>query len=43
MDEAAVAGLTGMFSKQATDKLRETFETLSKTDNPPACVDELKK
>lgn len=25
---AAVAGMTGMFSKQATDKLREVFETM---------------
>ncbi len=25
---AAIAGMTGMFSKQATDKLREVFETL---------------
>jgi hypothetical protein len=28
---AAVAGLTGLFSKQATDKLRELFETLFAT------------
>lgn len=28
----ALAGLTGMFSKQATDKLREVFENLFKTD-----------
>ena len=27
---AAIAGLTGLFSKQATDKLREVFETLFK-------------
>lgn len=29
---AAVAGLVGMFSKQATDKLRELFDNLFKTD-----------
>lgn len=40
---AAVAGLSGLFSKQATDKLRETFETLFKTDKPPARADELRK
>jgi hypothetical protein len=40
---AAVAGLTGLFSKQATDKLRETFETLFKTDKPPTRADELRK
>jgi hypothetical protein len=28
---AAVAALTGLFSKQATDKLREVFETLFRT------------
>jgi len=28
---AAVAGLVGMFSKQATDKLREVFDTLFRT------------
>ncbi len=28
---AAVAGLTGMFSKQAADKLREVFDTLFRT------------
>jgi len=32
---AGIAGLTGMFSKQATDKLREVFENLFKTDKPP--------
>ncbi|HEY6968828.1 MAG TPA: hypothetical protein VJA94_06480 [Candidatus Angelobacter sp.] len=37
----AVAGLAGMFSKQATDKLREVFETLFKTDNPPDRSDKL--
>lgn len=35
---AALAGLTGMFSKQATDKLREVFDTLftSRGDNDRA-------
>ena len=37
----AVAGLAGLFSKQATDKLREVFETLFKTDHPPARSDKL--
>jgi len=32
---AALAGLAGIFSKQATDKLREVFENLFKTDKPP--------
>jgi hypothetical protein len=32
---AALAGLAGLFSKQATDKLREVFENLFKTDKPP--------
>jgi len=32
---AALAGLAGMFSKQATDKLREVFENLFKTERPP--------
>ncbi len=32
---AALAGLTGMFSKQATDKLREVFENLFKTQPTP--------
>lgn len=31
---AALAGLAGMFSKQATDKLREVFENLFKTTHP---------
>ena len=31
----ALAGLTGMFSKQATDKLREVFEELFQTEAPP--------
>jgi hypothetical protein len=38
---AAIAGLDGMFSKQATGKLREVFETLFKTDEPPKRVDRL--
>jgi|SRR5579864_1924 len=38
---AAIAGLAGMFSKQATDKLREVFETLFKTTNPPDRIDKL--
>lgn len=29
---AALAGLTGLFSKQATDKLREVFDTLFRTE-----------
>ncbi len=32
---AALAGLAGMFSKQATDKMREVFENLVKTDKTP--------
>jgi hypothetical protein len=36
---AALAGLAGMFSKQATDKLREVFENLFKTTNPPTRLD----
>lgn len=32
---AALAGLAGMFSKQATDKLREVFEELFQTKSPP--------
>ncbi|MFZ0705819.1 MAG: hypothetical protein WAM71_09480 [Candidatus Korobacteraceae bacterium] len=32
---AAIAGLAGLCSRQATDKLREVFETLFKTDHPP--------
>jgi hypothetical protein len=31
---AAIAALTGLFSKQATDKLREVFETLFRTEKP---------
>lgn len=40
---AAISGLAGMFSKQATDKLREVFETFFRTEKPPARADELKK
>ena len=32
---AALAGLAGLFSKQASDKLKEVFENLFKTDKPP--------
>jgi hypothetical protein len=35
----ALAGLAGMFSKQATDKLREVFENLFKTTHPPTRKD----
>ena len=38
---AAIAGLAGLFSRQATDKLREVFETLFKTDHPPQRADKL--
>jgi hypothetical protein len=38
---AAVSGLVGMFSKQATDKLRELFDTLFKTDHPEQRADQL--
>jgi hypothetical protein len=38
---AAIAGLAGLFAKQATDKLREVFETLFKTDHPPSRSDKL--
>lgn len=38
---AAIAGLAGLFSKQATDKLRKVFETLFKTDHPPERTDKL--
>jgi hypothetical protein len=31
--------LAGMFSKQATDKLREVFENLFKTTDPPTRKD----
>jgi NADH:ubiquinone oxidoreductase subunit 6 (subunit J) len=38
---AALSGMAGLFSKQATDKLREVFETLFKTDHPPERNDKL--
>jgi hypothetical protein len=38
---AAITGLAGMFSKQATDKLREVFENLFKTEHPPQRTDKL--
>lgn len=38
---AAVAALTGMFSKQASDKLREVFENLFSTDQPVERADPL--
>lgn len=38
---AAIAGLAGMFSKQATDKLREVFENLFRTEKPPDRADRL--
>lgn len=38
---AAIAGMAGLFSKQATDKLREVFETLFKTERPPERSDKL--
>ncbi len=40
---AALAGLAGMFSKQATDKLREVFEDMFKTTHPPTREDSGKK
>ena len=39
---AAVVGLAGMFSKQATDKLREVFENLFKTEKGTNRADPLK-
>jgi len=38
---AAIAGMAGLFSKQATDKLREVFEDLFKTTRPPDRSDKL--
>ena len=38
---AAIAGLVGMFSKQATDKLSELFDTLFKTTEPERRGDSL--
>jgi len=40
---AAMAGLVGMFSKQATDKLSELFDTLFKTAEPVEREDKLSK
>ena len=39
---AAIAAMVGMFSKQATDKLRELFDTLFKTDSDAGRGDKLK-
>lgn len=39
---AALAGLTGLFSKQATDKLSEVFETLFKSTDPGKRSDPVK-
>jgi len=36
---AAVAGFVGLFSRQATDKLREVFDTLFKTDRTEDEID----
>jgi hypothetical protein len=38
---AALTGLAGLFSKQATDKLREVFETLFKAGEPTKREDKL--
>ena len=38
---AAIAGLAGMFSKQATDKIKEVFEFLFQVQNPPERADKL--
>lgn len=38
---AAIAALAGMFSKQATDKLREIFDTLFRTREPVSRADPL--
>ncbi len=38
---AAVAGLTGMFSKQATDKLEEVFNTIFARESPDQRADKL--
>lgn len=39
---SALAGLSGMFSKQATDKLREVFENLFKADKQSPRADPLR-
>ena len=38
---AAIAGMAGMFSKQATDKLKEVFDSLFVTKQPPDRGDKL--
>jgi hypothetical protein len=38
---AAIAGLVGMFSKQATDKIKEVFEFIFQVQNPPERADKL--
>lgn len=40
---SAIAGLVGMFSKQATDKLRELFDTLFKTEKADERADKLER
>ncbi len=40
---AAIAGMAGMFSRQATDKLQEVFSNLFKTDKPPTRADKLRE
>jgi hypothetical protein len=39
---AAIAGMAGMFSKQATDKLEEVFENLFRTQEQPPRRDKLR-
>lgn len=39
---AALAGLAGMFSKEATDKLQELFKNLFRTEKPVQRADSLK-
>jgi hypothetical protein len=38
---AAIAGLVGMFSKQATDKIKEVFEFIFQVQNPRDRADKL--
>jgi hypothetical protein len=40
---AAIAGLAGMFSKQATDKLKEVCEFLFQVQHPPERADQLER
>lgn len=40
---AGIAAMAGMFSKQATDKLREVFDTLFRTAQPVARADALSR